>query len=199
MLANGWQWQTPSHAGSIPEHSHGKSTTKTITPHIERAIAERYGHSHSLALPSTHRAIEPLRSHAPGGARCVAVLRGWPYPTTPFPPPQPGHTPLACRGSRRPGGGRGGRLVRRGVVERERGLPIPCPAGPVDCPRVRCGLGEPAVVVGAQSRAAHRLFRCALPSPTHPPAARFTSFTGSKGGDASGGYVMCSHQSQFLG
>ena len=91
------------------------------------------------------------RSHAPGGARCVAVLRGWPYPTTPFPPPQPGHTPLACRGSRRPGGGRGGRLVRRGVVERERGLPIPCPAGPVDCPRVRCGLGEPAVVVGARS------------------------------------------------
>ena len=48
------------------------------------------------------------------------LLRLWPYPTTPFPPPQPGHTPLACRGSRRPGGGREGRLVRRGVVERER-------------------------------------------------------------------------------
>ena len=48
------------------------------------------------------------------------LLRLWPYPTTPSPPPQPGHTPLACRGSRRPGGGREGRLVRRGVVERER-------------------------------------------------------------------------------
>ena len=143
---NDWQWQTPSHAGSIPEHPHDKSRTKAVTPPNERAIAKPYGHSHRLALLSTHRAIEPhrcdrahpalilllcqsthypsspskARSNAPGGARCVAVLRGWPYPTTPFPPPQPGHTPLACRGSRRPGGGRGGRLVRRGVVERER-------------------------------------------------------------------------------
>ena len=32
-----------------------------------------------------------------------------------------------------------------------------------------------------EARAAHRLFRCPLPSPTHPPAAaRFTSFIGSK-------------------
>ena len=42
------------------------------------------------------------------------LLRLWPYPTTPSPPPQPGHTPLACRGSRRPGGGGGGGLAARG-------------------------------------------------------------------------------------
>ena len=41
--------------------------------------------------------------------------------------------------------------LARGLIEQERGatLPIPGPGGPSDCPRVRCGLREPAVAVGA--------------------------------------------------
>ena len=68
----------------------------------------------SRGLVSTGHEFRPIRccaAWAPGGAG---------PPTPPFPPPQPGHTLLACQGSRRPGGGREGRLVRRGVVERER-------------------------------------------------------------------------------
>lgn len=41
-------------------------------------------------------------------------------------------------------------------------------------------------------RAAHRPFRCSLPSPTHPPAVKHASLTGSQVAEASGGYVMCS-------
>ena len=60
------------------------------------------------------------------------------------------------------------------------------------------GLGEPAVVVGARSLRVGRptdYFRCALPSPTHPPAVRHASLIGSQVAEASGGggdYVMCS-------
>ena len=49
----------------------------------------------------------------------------------PTPPPQPGHTPLACRGSRRPGGRRGGEtsdeeasgLGQRGARDTLGGIP----------------------------------------------------------------------------
>ena len=149
MAGNGWRLRMQARTRN----------TRMITRRQNRYTTYRTSHCQALRplsfSCSVNQPIELLQcSILPQVVRGVwPLLRLWPYPTTLFPPPQPGHTPLACRGSRRPGGGRGGRLVRRGVVEREREayLPIPCPAGPVDCPRVRCGLGEPAVVVGARS------------------------------------------------
>ena len=66
------------------------------TPPSERAIAKRYGHSHSLALSSTHRAIEPLRCSIACPWWCAVCGRCFGSGPTPLHHPLPHNPGTPC-------------------------------------------------------------------------------------------------------
>jgi len=128
---NHWQWQTPSHAGSNSEHSHDNPTTKPLhyvsnepllsaTPALILLLCQ----STPLSLScSVNQPIEPLQGSIKRPRWCAVCGRCFGSGPTPLHHPLPHNpgTPRWHAGARdgRAGVG-GGRLVRRGVVERER-------------------------------------------------------------------------------